>query len=477
MQQPGFKKALKIFHHIAKTVPAYQKFLKSEGIRPESIKTLEDFEKIPYVDKKNYLRKYEYPELFPQGHIPEMISASSGSSGKPFYWPRSAALHEEGADIHARIFGNIFNLKGKKTLAIVSFSMGMWIAGTYTLLSILELKKRNGLDISVATPGIEIEDTLAILRDVAKNFEAIIFIGYPPFVMDLVKNAQKEGINFRAWDTFFLFAGEQFSEIWREYIYKTAGVPHGLSRSVSIYGTADAGIIGHETPATVAFRKNFLRSDCVHTDRIDDIGGAQTLVQYYPEYKYLETYKGELLMTTQYTGIPLVKYNIHDQCILIPAKEFRDISRNAHVYDNFSELSEKGFDLPVIALYGRKDIAVMFYALIIYPQNIKAGLEERNITQYVTGKFIAEVKHTKTGKQTLYIHVELAQNKSEGVGIKKKIQATIVKQLSLKNAEYRKLVASIGKAAYPTISLYPSGSEHFKIKKSKLNWMKKNTNV
>ncbi len=473
MLPAGFKQALKAFQRAAETVPAYQKFLKSEGINPAMIKTPEDFEKIPYVDKKNYLRKYEYQELFPFGHIPEMVSASSGSSGKPFYWPRSEALHTEGAEIHARIFTDIFGLEKKKTLVIVSFSMGMWIAGTYTLLSLLEMQRKNGLNISIATPGIEVEDTISILRGFAKNFDAIVFIGYPPFIMDLIKKAQEEKINLNTWDISFLFAGEQFSEVWREYVYDIAGVTSDLSRSVSIYGTADAGIVGHETPATVAFRKSFLRKDFLHTDQLDQLGEAQTLVQYYPKYKYLETHKSELLITSAYTGIPLIRYNIHDQCVLVPENEFEKLSEKASVYTNFPELRHAKYQLPVVALYGRKDIAVMFYALIIYPQNIKAGLEEKSIAPYITGKFIAEVVLGKKGKQNLRIHVELAESKMRNGKIEKKIQSLVIKALCQKNAEYRKLVASIGKQAYPKMVLHEFGSEIFKIKKSKHNWVKK----
>lgn len=472
-QIPGFNQALRTFQFTAKTVPAYRLFLKLNGIDPGKIKTIKDFEEIPFVDKKNYLKKYPFRDLFPYGKIPPMVSASSGSSGQPFYWPRGEDLHEEGADIHARILFDIFGLRQKRTLIITSFSMGMWIAGTYTLSSILAMAKKENTEVVVATPGIEVEDTLFLLQEFAKNFEALVIVGYPPFLMDLVLLAKERKINFRKWDTHFLFAGEQFSETWREYLYDAAGVRSDLSRSVSIYGTADAAIIGHETPATIAFRKNNLIKGSYHTSRIDSIGQAPTLVQYYPEYKYIETIKNELTFTSGRVGIPLVRYNIHDQGTTLSIEEFRSLLKESGTIDRYALDQESLWKLPAIALYGRKDITVMFYALIIYPQNIKSALEEKNIERHITGKFTAEVIIADNKKQKFCLHVELARGEKENKKLEKKLQQQVIKTLRIVNAEYRKLLDSLGKQAYPKIILHQFGSESFRIKKAKHRWVKK----
>lgn len=472
-QIPGFDQAIKTFQFAAKTVPAYELFLKSNGIDPRKIKTPKDFEEIPFVDKKNYLKKYPFRDLFPYRKIPPMVSASSGSSGQPFYWPRGEDLHEEGADIHERILFDIFGLAQKRTLIITSFSMGMWIAGTYTLSSILAMAKKENTEVVVATPGIEIEDTLFLLQEFAKNFEALVIVGYPPFLMDLVHTAKERNISFKKWDTHFLCAGEQFSESWREYLYAAAGVHSDLSRSVSIYGTADAGIIGHETPATIAFRKNNLIKASRHSPRIDSIGQAPTLVQYYPEYKYIETIKNELVFTSGRAGIPLIRYNIHDQGATFSFEEFNMLLEESGTIDRY-KLDEKSIvKLPVVALYGRKDIAVMFYALIIYPQNIKTALEEKNIEKQITGKFIAEVIIGDNKKQKFCLHIELARGEKESKKFEKKLQKQVVKKLRVVNAEYRKLLDSLGKQAYPRIILHQFGSESFRIKKAKHRWVKK----
>jgi len=153
----GGKKALSLFKWVVRNVPAYNKFLKKNGIKSANIRSITDFNKIPMITKDNYLRKYPLLELVSKKKIPEMISVSSGSSGKPFYWPRSDSQEETGADMHEIIFRDIFKIGKKRTLVIICFSMGTWIAGTFTMSVVRKLVKR-GYNIAVVTPGIEKED-------------------------------------------------------------------------------------------------------------------------------------------------------------------------------------------------------------------------------------------------------------------------------------------------------------------------------
>ena len=50
-------------------------------------------------------------------------------------------------------------------------------------------------------------------------------------------------------------AGENISEPWRDYILKRIGKEGRAEETCLIYGTADAGIMGHETPTTIAVRR------------------------------------------------------------------------------------------------------------------------------------------------------------------------------------------------------------------------------
>ena len=194
----GEKKCLDLFRKTTKFVPAYKKFIQKNKINPTKVKTFKDFTKIPYIDKKNYLRKYPLDELIWHGNkknIP-MISMSSGSSGKPFYWPRSIFQEYETSLTHEIFLNEFFNVDRNKTLVIVAYSMGMYVAGTFTLNSVRALAKKN-YEIVAVSPGIDIKEIIKVVKKLSPRFDQTILVGYPPFVKDILDEGTKEGVNWK----------------------------------------------------------------------------------------------------------------------------------------------------------------------------------------------------------------------------------------------------------------------------------------
>lgn len=469
-QQKGFKEALTVFRWAAKTVPAYKQFLKKNHINAGDIKTIEDFQRVPLMDKQNYLRAYPYKDLFPNGVIPPIVSMSSGSSGQPFYWPRGFEQEEIGGKLHEMILRDIFKIGNKKTLIIICFSMGTWIAGAFTANSMRWLAQK-GYNITILTPGIEKEDALAILRDFAPQFDRVILAGYPPFLMDIITEAHDREIKVKRLNLNLLLAGENFSEIWRKTIHGLTGIKDPLGGSVSVYGTADADMCGHESPLTVFIRKQADRNHSFAKDFFGEASFLPTLVHYYPEIKFFEKVNGELIFTAK-SGIPLIRYNIKDQGQLY---DFNYVKKLLKAYGYWHEALKQGLDrwkLPILTLAGRKDVSVTFYALNIYPENIKAGLEDRLISGFITGKFIAQTKSVHQARdQQLIINIELDRNKHLSRGKIKLVKEVIFQHLIKLNSEYRKLHASIGDKAFPFIELLPFGDAMFQVKKSKHRWV------
>lgn len=468
----GFKNALKLFKWAAKNVPAYEDFLKKHKINPAKIKTHDDFRKIPLMEKKNYLRKYPYPELFHKKIIPPMISMSSGSSGKPFYWPRSFTQEEIGGKTHEIIYRDIFKIKGENTLAVICFSMGTWIAGVFTALCSRYVASR-GYNLSVATPGIEKEDILAILKDFAPNFDEVILTGYPPFLMDVLVEARDRKISVKNLNLRLLFAGENFSEKWRSILHEFANIKNPLDGSISVYGTADAAMLGHETPLSIYIRRKAEADKKFSAALFGNASFLQTLVQYYPDQIFFETINGELVFTTN-AGIPLVRYNIHDTGMLIPYEDAIKSLKRFGYYSGAQRKKLLRWKLPFLTLGGRNDVAVTFYALNIYPENIKAGLEDDRICKYFTGKFVARNKTVNRGKkQKLALALELRKKTSPTVALKTLAQNIIFENLVKLNIEYRKLYSSIGRRALPQIKFRQFGDPMFQVKKSKHQWIEK----
>ncbi|MFA6000140.1 MAG: hypothetical protein WC783_04150, partial [Candidatus Paceibacterota bacterium] len=80
-------RALKVFLQASKNVPAYKKFLQEYKVDPKKIIKNKDLDGIPITDKDNYLRAFPPFDLVPGREFPPMVSSSSGSSGRPYYWP------------------------------------------------------------------------------------------------------------------------------------------------------------------------------------------------------------------------------------------------------------------------------------------------------------------------------------------------------------------------------------------------------
>ena len=459
MKQKNTNVALEIFRRAALTVPAYRHFLKKHGIVSARITTDADFAGVPSVSKKNYLLSYPYRELFPHGKVPPMISASSGSSGKPFYWPRGNAVEERGAEIHERIFRDIFNIGKKRVLVVVCFSMGTWIAGTYTAACVRRIADK-GYPISVVTPGIEKEDILAILSRLAPEFDMVIMAGYPPFLMDIATEAHARHISLEKLNMRLLFAGENFSEHWRESIHRLCGIRDAFRGSIGIYGTADAAILGHETPLSIYLRKRIAKNSSFRKKFLGAASFVPTLVRYYPEYVHIEEVDSQLAFTVE-AGTPLVRYTIGDMGRLFSS-------------DAVAKLVPKSlrvFNAPLLALLGRKDVAVTFYALNIYPENIKAGLEDKTTAHAFSGKFVAKTVTTRGDRdQKLLIIAELARGVRPSRARARKAEKSLFINLMRLNAEYRKLYRSIGDRALPQVRLVPFGDATFDITRAKHRW-------
>ena len=60
---------LDLFYKTALTVPAYKKFLAENNVDISSIQSMNDFQKLPFINKDNYIKKYPVSETCRGGDI------------------------------------------------------------------------------------------------------------------------------------------------------------------------------------------------------------------------------------------------------------------------------------------------------------------------------------------------------------------------------------------------------------------------
>lgn len=451
------KNAFDIFKTAVATVPAYKNYLKKYKINPKNIESEEDFQKLPVMDKKSYIQGNILCDLFPNKKIPPMISASSGSTGLPTFWFRGNKQEEIGGNNWEIIMRDIFKIKkSDQTLIVNCFSMGVWVAGSSMLSSTRILSDRR-YRISTVTPGIETGDILNIFKYLAPKFKNLIILGYPPFLISVINDAIKRGIVFNQ-NIKIMTSGDKFSEEWRNSVSQLLNIKDHSS-ILSVYGSADAAMLGYETPLSIFLRKTSLKN----TELYKEIFGKETitpgLYQHDENHVYFEAENNEIILTSDNT-IPLIRYNIHDRGKVISHEEMLDLMDRYGLKKEAEKFGLKKWISSFVVIKGRTDVATTFYALNIYPENIRAGLSDKNTAKFITGNYSVYTKETnKDGGQRLIINIELAEGVVPNEKIKKMVTGNIVANLLKLNSEYKKLHSTMKEKAIPSVILTEYGSK------------------
>ena len=281
--------------------------------------------------------------------------------------------------------------------------------------------------------------------------------------MDVFQEAQRRHIPLKT-NIKILTAGDKFSENWREDVAKLLNIKNANESIVSIYGCAEAGVLGFETPLSIFLRKHTGRNKELYKELFGETKNLPGLYQYNPEHVFFEEDNGELLLTVP-TAAPLIRYNIHDMGKVFSYSSIQSILGKYNLKEKSKKYDLAKWEMPFVTIKGRSDVAVTFYALNIFPENIKAGVEDRTISKFLSGNFFAynkTINHSKI--QKLYINFELAPGVKSNKTIIQTIRKTIAEKLIKLNMEFRKLHSILGEKALPFIILKEYGNSNFQQK-------------
>ncbi|MBL8030394.1 MAG: phenylacetate--CoA ligase family protein [Candidatus Doudnabacteria bacterium] len=442
----GEKIALNIFKSASKRVPAYKNFLKKNKVNPDKIKTITDLSSIPHTDKQNYIQSYELKDRCWDGKLDniKLIASSSGTKGVPSYWPRSQEQENEAVLTHELLFRNLFAIEKHSTLVIIGFPMGVYVSGIATTLPVWQLI--NKYNASVICPGNNKQEFLKAVKNLGQNFKQLILVGHPFFLKDVIETGKLEGIKWKNYHLNLMFCSEGFSEEWREYIIQEAGGKN--CRAFNTYGSSEMLLMAYETPDSVGLKK-----------KIESLGFEKKLLnstelfnffQYNPALRYIEEENSELLFTSN-SGIPLVRFNLHDKGRIVKQQQILD----------FFPAHKPNWNLPYIALFGRSDYAIVFYAANIYPQHIHKALSKKIFLKEITGKFSMTKGYLKNLDEFLEINIELRAHSTASGALIKKIQQEVVRELKYLNSEYKFLTENLQKDLTPKIKLWPYSHEKY----------------
>lgn len=465
--------SLEHFKRMAKQVPAYRLFLESKGFDPETVRKKSDLIHVPVMDKQSYLDKYSLAEVCWDGKLEatDYIVNSSGSTGVPYFWPRTKSSDTVSSRTYQSIFKDIMDLGSGSTLFMNSYGQGSWIAGTEAFLAVREARNQ-GMQITAINSGIDSDLIIKQMEQLSSYFDNIVFAGYPPFIKDLFEDIKKTGSVLSARQrVFVIVGGESISEPWRAYL-KEMLQPVKVEAVISIYGMSDGGgILAYETLCTQKLRSIIFQAiaDGPVYD-LDILGGMRNtaLFQYDPSDRYFEVSEsGNLLIHVKH-GLPLFKYDTKDKGGVLEYSRLKHISRFKDEVSGINNLH-----LPFVYLLGRSDYAQTLYGVLIYPEHIRSildGMHDKDLT----GRFVLETHDNEDMNQELRIQIELSEH-VKLVGLPNKAQEIadrIYSDLTKYSTEYKKLTESIGLKARPIVHLSENGKIGY-TKGKKHKWVKK----
>lgn len=462
------QRVLQLFKRCAAEVPAYAQFLATKGVEPAAVVGFEQFRALPLMGKADYMQAYPLPERCFGGSLAgaDRVAVSSGSTGQPTFWPRSAAYELDVASRFEQVFRDSFEADRRSTLAVVCFALGNWVGGLFTTSCCWHLA-RKGYPMMVATPGNNKAEIFRVVRELAPHFEQTVLLGYPPFVKDVIDAGIAEGLDWPAYRPKLVFAGEVFSEEWRELVGGRIGSRSPCFDSASLYGTADGGVLGNETPFSIAIRRWLAR----HPDAARQLFGESrlpTLVQYDPCSRFFEEHQGTLVVSGE-NSVPLLRYHIADKGGIVAFDAMWNFLKSHGVETPDALGLPADFqprELPFVYVFGRADFTVSFYGANIYPENVAVGLEQAGIMGSVTGKFVLQVSENADGDKSLRVAVELLPGVAADDNLSSAIARSIREQLLRLNSEFAHYTPS--ERQLPEISLhafadpeyFPTGVKH-----------------
>jgi len=349
----GMMRAQAVYLKAKDHCPAYQSFLATQGFRDGPHWKLS---RLPVMNKENYVKKYSIEERCYHGKIPAsgvVIDESSGSSGVPNNWVRSAEEREDVKHILQLNYQLIYRDSG--CILLNCFALGPWATGMNVSMSLVDV----GILKSIGPDKAKLENTFEIFGD---NYRYLVF-GYPPFIKSFVDSTR---LDLGSYKMDLIVGGEGISESLRTYLLRY------FQSVVSSYGASDLEInIAVETPLTIS-----LRALCIKNRELSrKLFGRDTapmIFQYNALDYIIETEPGgELLFTIgrQTSAAPKIRYNL---------KDFGGVIR---YQDLAAQLAEEGVSIkdfggrqshfPILFVFGRTDLTIPFYGAKVYPSDLE----------------------------------------------------------------------------------------------------------
>lgn len=332
---------------------------KYEGIKPEDIKTIEDFQKLPFTDKGDLRDAYPLGlQSVPEEQIVR-IHSSSGTTGTPVIIPYTA----KDVDDWAEQFKRCYEVAGLTKLDRVHITpgYGLWTAG----IGFQNGAEKLGAMVIPMGPG-NTDKQLQMMQDMGST----VLCATSSYALLLAEEIEKRGIKDSIKLTKGVIGSERWGEKMRRRIAKELGVQlYDIYGLTEIYGPGIAISCDYECGM-------HYWDDYLYFEIIDPKTG-----EILPEGEI-----GELVITTLCKeGAPLIRYRTHDLTRFIPGE------------------CKCGCKYPRIdTLIGRTDDMIKVRGMNIFPSQIEESLQ---IVDGASSEYQVMIDHLN-GKDIMTVYFE-----------------------------------------------------------------------
>jgi len=192
-----------------------------------------------------------------------------------------------------------------------------------------------------------------------------------------------------------------------------------------------------------------------------------SLVQFSPLGYFIEEVGGEIVINYM-SGVPLIRYNIHDKGGVISYEKALEILKN-HNYDIEKLLMKDGYSKnkiwkwPFVYTFGRKDNVISIGGANVYPENIEPVLYRKEMEKI--NSFKLGVETSEEGEMRFVILVELKKDKKVSgktlTDLEDRYHDIFIVRLLKVNADYQDAYRIDPKSTDPIVKIYSFGTGPF----------------
>jgi phenylacetate-CoA ligase len=387
--------ALDAFRNASRRVPAYQILLREHGIQREEITDLEQFLRLPILEKKDTFQRFPLGQLCLDGLLGDLgsVLTSSGHSGVFAFGLTERGSHPDTVQWIDAMLDMIFQVRTRATLLINCLPMGVKVHSNICTL---------------AETSVRPDMVIALLKKFGEQFQQFIVIGDAAFVKHVLELGEDVGVDWSRLLVHVILGEELLAENARKYIERLLGRNSDRGEKGLVCSSMGVGEVGlnlfSEVPPVaplIALRRVFHEDWDLRAAVFGDTTWLPSLFTYDPGRIFVEFDPlGRLVLTTlqQNLRLPLIRYATGDQgqILCIPEHLRGRIERMGLPWSLFAEV-------PIVAISGRGRHVVVGTEKV-YPEAVKEGVYyDPDLARLTTANF-----RLKGGSEKGQIRIQLS---------------------------------------------------------------------